>query len=382
MPVDVPGIQRALPEGTLLAEFSLGGKGSFLWLITKDSSRLVDLPSSSDIEKHARAFLKLLHERPTSATLTNSLQQLHSKGRILFDVLFGDGFREISDASNLVIVPDGILFYLPFEALPLPDAKQLLVNLVSVKYAASATVFAQLSEMRDSLRPPLDLLAFGDPTFDKKKSARVLAENAVRSTGILVRSLEDIGHRIEPLPSTRREVYDIASQYSKDKVKLFLSDNATEARMKYENLRQFRFIHFATHGVLDEQVPSRSGLLLSFTNDSTEDGLLQMNEILNLEMNAELVVLSACETGLGKLFKGEGMVGLTRAFHYAGARTLIVSLWKVADVSTAELMSGLYSNLVKSRSPEQALREAKLKTLQSPVQLWRHPYHWAGFVVQ
>jgi CHAT domain-containing protein/Tfp pilus assembly protein PilF len=379
-PIDVQTVQsQILSEGDLLLEFSLGSKRSYLWLITKDSSRLVELPSAATIERQARVFLSELRRRPTSATLTGSLSAIRSAGTSLFKTLFGNWAKEVLSARNLIIVPDGILFYLPFEALPLPSASGYLINRLPVSYAPSATVLVQLCARPDSARPPLDLLAFGDPTFARKQNGNhPVASTTVRAVDIFKNLTRDV----TPLPLTRKEIHDIASHCSSDKTTLHLGNEATETDVKKEELFSYRYIHFATHGILDENVPSRSGLLLSTVDDSTEDGILQMNEILNLEMDADLVVLSACETGLGKLMKGEGMVGLTRAFHYAGARSLVVSLWKVADNSTAALMDGLYANLVKSHTPPEALREAKLNMLKSSVPTWRHPYHWAGFVVQ
>ena len=376
--VNVHAVQtRLLADGELLLEFSLGTKQSFLWMISKESVRLVQLPSSKIIEEQARKFVHEIQRRPTTQTYDLSMRRVRKYGMQLSETLFGKAINEIAAAKKLIIVPDGVLFYVPFEALTLPKSlgNEYLVERVPVSYVQSATVLDQLQEKTDSLRQHdgdrFALLAFGDPVFASASLANINA----------TRSLPDF-YNIERLISTREEVKQIASYFPASKVRVYLGDTATEANIKKENLRAYRYLHFATHGFLDERVPSRSGLLFSTGGDTTEDGLLQMNEILNLDMNPDLVVLSACETGLGKLVKGEGMIGLTRAFHYAGARSLVVSLWKVADVSTAELMKSFYATLATTHSSTNALRDAKRSMIRSAVPIWRHPYHWAAFVVQ
>jgi CHAT domain-containing protein len=151
--------------------------------------------------------------------------------------------------------------------------------------------------------------------------------------------------------------------------------------VKAENLEDYRYIHFASHGFVDEIHPSRSGILFSRDSKSTEDGVLQMGEIMRLKMNADLVTLSACSTGLGKLVTGEGILGLTRAFFYAGARNVTVSLWNVNDSSTSALMKAFYENLNRGLSKSAALRQAKLTLLRGKEVAWRHPYYWAAFVL-
>jgi CHAT domain-containing protein len=226
------------------------------------------------------------------------------------------------------------------------------------------------------------------------------------------------------LPESRREVEQIARLYGKDKVLLLLGNEASEENVKAAGrFRDYRYIHFATHGLLNEDRPPYSGLILSLTapakapspaqpaassagsppssvvaegrgsgptssvrgeldqrvGPQAEDGLLQVYEIFNLKLNADLVVLSACETGLGKRVKGEGLVGLTHAFFYAGTPSIIVSLWKVQDRSTADLMVHLYQQLDRDKDKAEALRRAKLQLIQQ--NRYAHPYYWAPFVL-
>lgn len=185
------------------------------------------------------------------------------------------------------------------------------------------------------------------------------------------------------LPHTRREVEQIARLYAGSDVALFTGEQAREESVKAERLERYRFVHFAAHGLLNENAPPYSGIVLSLPpagkREAVEDGLLQVYEIFNLKLNADMVVLSACETGLGKEVRGEGMVGLTRAFLYAGAQAVVVSLWKVADVSTAELMVRFYRHLKAGMSKAEALRRAKLGLLEEGRIV--HPFHWAPFIL-
>ena len=155
-----------------------------------------------------------------------------------------------------------------------------------------------------------------------------------------------------------------------------------EETVKTARLDDYRFIHFASHGFLDEIKPGRSGILLSHTPQSKEDGILQIGEIMRLKLNADLVTLSACSTGLGKLVNGEGILGLTRSIFYAGARNVAVSLWNVNDSATATLMASFYRNLRQGLTKDEAMRQARLTLLHGPQRVWRHPYYWAAFVIE
>lgn len=414
IPVHLDSIQKNfLREGELLVEFCLDKDQSYLWLISKDHARMIQLLGENHIDNLVRPFIEELRKRPSSATVNSSIENLNKLGSVIYDMIFGQANEELKNAKRLIVVPDGILFYLPFEALPLPDdfyvkkskrihinkdtfLHEYLVNHLPITYVPSATVLAQLKQQKskhqdlndsthllhksDSIR--LALCAFGDPVFpDHSQPVPDTQFVSMHSREILMRNLEELCGEIKPLPSTREEILQIASLFPSEGVHLYLGDNATETQVKNENLTLFTYAHFATHGYLDEKIPGRSGLILSIGVDSLEDGILQMNEIFNISLAADVVVLSACETGLGKLIRGEGLVGLTRAFHYAGAQSLVVSLWKVADVSTAKLMKEFYIQLLKGQSPAIALRRAKQKMISSSVMLYRHPFHWSGFII-
>lgn len=173
---------------------------------------------------------------------------------------------------------------------------------------------------------------------------------------------------------------EIARHYRPEQVALFLGQDAKEENVKNSQaLATARRIHFATHGLISERQPQYSSLVLTLDGDTREDGLLQVYEIFNLKLQADLVVLSACQTGLGQQLKGEGIIGLTRAFMYAGAPSVVVSVWRVADASTAELMVGFYRHLDRGDDKAEALRRAKLELMKNP--RYAHPYFWAPFVL-
>ncbi len=183
------------------------------------------------------------------------------------------------------------------------------------------------------------------------------------------------------LPYTRKEVTGIAEFFPIADQRVFLGADASESSAKTGRLEGYRYIHFATHGIVDEENPTRSGVILSFDGSGQEDGILQVTEIMRLKLNADLVTLSACRSGLGKVVRGEGVLGLTRAFQYAGARSVVVSLWNVNDIATAELMKDLYESLKRGLPKDEALRQAKLKLLKGKQRSWQHPYYWAPFVL-
>jgi len=223
------------------------------------------------------------------------------------------------------------------------------------------TLISQHAQGKESGVESKKLLAFGDPVY----------EDTLINPRIKYPRLEFSGKEIE----------NISSFFKGKASTTYLRMNATEENLKKnKELKGFNYIHFATHGLINEDKPDLSSLVLTSEKNSGEDGFLQAAEIFNMKLNADLVVLSACQTGLGKLVRGEGTVGLTRAFMYAGASSVMVSLWSVSDMSTVTLMGGFYKNLIKNKlSKTDALRKAQL-TLMSD-EKFAHPFYWAPFVL-
>jgi CHAT domain-containing protein len=278
-----------------------------------------------------------------------------------------------------VVVPDGVLHYLPFESLASSlDAAgrpRYLLETHEVAYTPAASVLADLAR-RPPRTVPLELLAYGAPELGPRRAA---ARAAAAPSGEGVRGLLR-AQDLQDLPHARREVQSIARLFPEERRQVRLGAQASESALKGEDLARYRILHLATHGVLDDRAPGRSGLLLA-PGSREEDGLLQGGEVLNLELGSDMVVLSACGSGLGTLVRGEGLVGLSRAFFYAGARTLVVSLWTVNDESTAELMKGFYGRLQQGVGSARALRQAKRAMIRSDRPAHRFPYYWAPFVL-
>ncbi len=185
-----------------------------------------------------------------------------------------------------------------------------------------------------------------------------------------------------PLPSSRREASQIAALAPPGGVEVVSGFEARREWIEATDFAGFRFLHFATHGVVDDERPELSGIVLSLVDEKGAplDGFLRLHDIYNLELPVDLVVLSACDTALGKEVKGEGLIGLVRGFMYAGAPAVIASSWKVDDTATAELMTELYRGLFAGKAPPAALREAQLEVSKIP--RFRSPYYWAAFELQ
>lgn len=364
---------EVLEEGQALIEYFLGQERSFLWVVHDDKVAVYELAPRAELERRVRLYLELISQRPSSSTT-----KLHVEGsRRLYSELIFPAIGELRRARSLLVVPDGILYYLPFEALigeGSADAPHYLVDDWPVSYAPSASVLGQIKKeyrQRAGTRPAKELLAFGDPVYSaesggtQKAGERGLAELRAAS--------------LARLPFTAEEVRRIRRYFSSDRSRILLRQEAREEEAKSPQAAQFQILHFAAHGVFDEQRPRRSGILLAVSGQSEQDGFLQMHEIFNLKLNADLVVLSACRTALGQLQRGEGIVGLARAFLYAGAPSLVTSLWNVNDEASAEFMSAFYAHLAKGAGNSDALRQAKLEMLGSA--RYAHPYYWAPFIL-
>lgn len=417
-PYDAEKVQSQVLSGdTVLIEYALGDEQSYVWMLTKDQLKMETLPKRSKIEKQVTRYRKMITVRPKGK---KAFHEYYSQARLLYKMLLGPIQEHLAKGRTLIIVPDGILYYLPFETLvkqtaagrkndlqtpsPVADSPRRIADPTGwmwrklqtayliedhvISYAPSASLLGDLMAMRPMVKPShdkkMELLAYGDPVFSPgQKTAGATRRNSDKSRlAEIVRGIyEGTGIKFSPLPNTREEVENIAALYPAKKRKIYLENRATESSIKREKLSAYKRLHFATHAIIDEQIPTRSGIVLSLVNTGEEDGILQMNEIFNLELAADLVVLSACQTGLGKMVRGEGVVGLTRAFLYAGASSVAVSLWEVNDLSTSEFMEAFYKKMKEGKRKGRALREAKLEMIHSDVPAYQHPYFWAPFVL-
>lgn len=367
-------VQEILADDkTALIEYFLGEKRSYLFLITKSGMDFHPLPSRQEIEKSVKGYLKLISEPPQKEFL----------GRLgairLFDeFLFPLKDRKYRRLEKLIIVPDGILYYLPFETLISGQenrASKSLIDQFQVSYAPSSSVLMFLLDKRAAHRNPSGLLAFGDPVYPVLKSP---SPKGNVSENILAELYLNQGFKFFPIPYTRDEIRAISKYFPKDKKDIFLGQNAREENIKKPPRNDYQVVHFACHGFLDENQPFRSALVLSQDQEKEEDGFLQVRELYNLRLKANLVVLSACHSGRGKLEKGEGILGLTRMFFYSGSKSVLSTLWSVNDQSTSRFMKIYYRYLAKGQKIGEALRLTKLDMIQSK---FSHAYYWAGFIL-
>lgn len=394
-PITVSRIQKDLLDAnTVLVEFLLGEKRSFVWAISKNNVAAAILAPRKEIEEQIASYQKLLTQRASVLTLSQSKVEINSAGAKLYGSLLQPVERAFASSRTLVIVPDGALDYLPFEALVANSPQEpsgnkrpsYLVEKFAIVYGPSASTLSTIQGInRETAVPPKMLLAFGDPVIAGATERKTAAADLTRSVSSSPTAISDDymerGFSFSRLPYTREEVLGISKLYPAAQRQVYLGDQAREEAVKNEKLDQFRYIHFASHGFIDESKPGRSGILLSHDPHSSEDGILQMGEIMRLKMNADLVTLSACSSGLGKLVSGEGILGLTRAFLYSGARNVTVSLWNVNDSATSDLMKAFYGNLNRGLPKGEALRAAKLALLHSRNASWHHPYFWAPFIL-
>jgi CHAT domain-containing protein len=308
----------------------------------------------------------------------------------------------IEGHQRLLIVAEDALQYIPFAMLPSP-AKPTIPLLLDYEIVSlpSASVLAELRDRqrgREYSSKTVAILA--DPVFDaadervfKSSGEQNIALSAARSASSvrehLSRSAADIGLlqngklHLTRLLYTRQEAQAIATIVGRNRTRQSLDFQASRAAVMHPDLAQYRIVHFATHGLVDTQHPELSGLVLSLVDEHgrPQQGFLGLEDIYNLKLPVDLVVLSACETALGEEISGEGLIGLTRGFIYAGANRVVASLWSVDDLATAELMTKFYANLEKGKmAPAAALRKAQIEMWRH--QGWQFPYYWAAFQIQ
>ncbi|HKG97869.1 MAG TPA: CHAT domain-containing protein, partial [Pyrinomonadaceae bacterium] len=398
-PLDLKQIQQQLDPNTVLLEYALGDERSYLWVVTQDSLKTFELPKREEIEKVAREVSELLAVRSVVKSLETPAQR---RARIAeADTKFQQTASELSRVilapaaaefgqKRLVVVAGGALQYVPFAALPLAMNRPVILDheIISLQ---SASAFAVQRQNLENRKPaPKAVAVIADPVFSVgdarlKASARATELNTPDATRI-IEHLPGSGNgqlSIPRLPFTRTEAEEILAVAPRDSSTKALDFRANRSFATSDELSKYRYVHFATHGYLDTTRAGLSAIVLSMVDETgkLQDGFLRTHDIYNLKLPAELVVLSACETGLGKEVKGEGIEGLTRGFMYAGARRVVVSLWNVNDKATASLMQRFYAGMLRgNKTPAAALRAAQIEMLRTAQ--WRSPYYWAAFVMQ
>ena len=401
-PLKLKDVQSQLrDENTVLIEFALGAEKSYSWVVSSSSIKGYELPGRKVLEDSALRVKELIMARQPVAGETafqyqqrveTSESQFWTEASSLSRQLLGPMQAELA-GRRLLIVPDGALHYVPFEALPIPEtnaSSESVIPIIArheVIKLASAGVLAAVQ--RESTRASKTIIVLADPVFstaDERlpRHLQSIASNGTSgaSTSIQPPSDNSRGDNvfISRLPSTRREGEEIMKLLPTAEGKLVSGFDANLPFALSAELSQYRVIHLATHGTINVEHPELSGVILSLIDSEGKQqaGFLRLHEIYNLNLNADLVVLSACQTGLGKDYKGEGLIGLTRGFMYAGSKGVIATLWKVDEEATTELMKHFYDGLFRQGlTPAAALREAKL-AIQSQKR-WQSPFFWAAF---
>ncbi|HEY3026674.1 MAG TPA: CHAT domain-containing tetratricopeptide repeat protein [Pyrinomonadaceae bacterium] len=422
--------QKVLDEGTVLLEYSLGSDASYLWAVTSASVFVYKLPPRAMVDKlvtdlRAQLIPSKLQRRIVGIDVAANQQRGLGLGvdsvpenvsafvaaaSVLYKAVVEPAASVIGE-KRLLVVADGALNYVPFEAMVKSaegtDYASLgyLVKTNEIVYAPSASVIAAIRQQRNKTAGKSFLLV-ADPVFNSndpraKGTVTASAEATAEARGLgLESAVEDVagesaqssssaqGLQLARLAGTRAEAEQIGQLVKKSggQSDLWLDLKASEDDVKSHDIQNYRVIHFATHGLLNADRPQFTGLVLSLVGNKNNDGFLRTDEVFNMNVGAPLVMLSACETGLGKEKRGEGVIGLTRAFMYAGAPTVGVSLWSVADKSTAELMTDFYRRLLGPpaglstvTSPAAAMREAQLAMITG--KKYSAPFYWAPFVL-
>ena len=435
--LSVDDMQTKLDHGTVLLECALGDKRSYLWVVTGESVNSYELPGRTVIENAAKQLREALTARTKTmagegiaATMTrveHADTEAWDSAAKLSEMLVLEKAVVQPAAKRVVIVSDGELQNVPFSMLPIPETPVVKAELSGQKFGSLTGLVPLIAAYEVVMLPSVSVLAeirrkegrwstsgsaktvivLADPVFDEidervkrtpvpgatgKSKARgpgdykitsqplvnaPLAEGAVKASN--ARSSSEV---FERLPFTRREANEIISLIPSTRGTKVLDFNASRETVNSGLLAQYRIVHFATHARANDEYPELSGLVLSLVNEKgqVQDGLLQLHEIYNLNLPADLVVLSACETGLGRKVRGEGLIGLTRGFFYAGAKRVVASAWQVNDESTSKLMKYFYQAMLTDRMPAAtALRVAQLKMLKQPQR--QAPYYWAAFML-
>jgi CHAT domain-containing protein len=349
--------QKLVKADTALLEFVIGEQRSFAFLVTRDEFVVAGLPPEKELTPLINNYLEFL-------TLKESGPFRGKKGgQKLFGLLIAPFQKHLGTTiKTVMIVPDGPLDYLPFESLIEADGKpSFLIEKYEIVYGASASCLIALGERPRKSTAPMDFLGVANPY-------------PASAYGLSL----DQEYRFPRLRYARREIRTIKNFFKPERTSLLMGRAAEEKKFKELRLADYRIIHLAAHGVIDDRNWWRSAMLLVKDPGNVEDGFLQSTEIYLLRFSPDLLVLSGCQTGIGTLEKGEGINGMSSAFFYAGARSILLSLWSINDKATAMFMEYFYRRLTGGKPAAEALRLAKMQMLRSR---YAHPFYWAAFVL-
>lgn len=385
-PLPLAEIQsRLLDSDTILIEYHLGVARSFVWVVSERNVTVHILPGETRVEELVRSWHDLLRQNPSAfdAAAAQKLRDRTEKaGQTLAQVIFRPVAAEVR-GKRLLIVADGALHYAPFAALPDEQHKPLIAS-HEITSLPSATLLDTLRRMPRPTGTLGSVAVFADPVFQRNDS-RFGKSAAAEAPVAESRSEQRWGTPADfrRLRFSRKEAEAILASADRSSSLEALDFHASKQSLMTADLRRYGILHIATHGVVNAEQPDLSGLVFSMYDRRGRkiDGYLRLHDVYNLDLNADLVVLSACRTALGKVVYGEGLIGLTRGFMYGGAKRVISTAWSVDDRAAAKLMANVYASMLRHGAPPaRALREAQNAMLHDP--RWRDPYYWAAFTLQ
>lgn len=385
---EIPEIQTIIDEATAIRSYTISDSAIYIFTITKSEFSVDTVSKSKNFNQNLTDYANALQN-----TDKQNNGSLLKNSEILYKQLFPKKADFNKNIKKITVIPDDSLSQIPFETLICEkfsgDVNNIsefpfLIKKFEVSYSPSISLFFKLKTTKTQV--PKQDIAIIAPVFSGKDTLLSCKSDSLsdsyeyyRNFTILDKSSEKM--IIKPLPYTESEAKSIFKIYGKRNSELCMYNSADENYVKTGNLQNFKIIHFATHAVSNSENPEFAGIVLAQDTINGEDGFLHSNEIYALKLNAGLVTLSACQTASGELVKGEGVMDLSRAFFYAGAKNVISTLWNVEDQSTAELMTIFYKKLEKETNISESLQNAKLEMLNSKNQKFRHPKYWSPFLL-
>ncbi len=359
-PFHIDDVKKQLPEGTMFISYSVGKERTLAFVVLDGILEVHSISVSREmLAKKINKYRKFL------SSPQSDIDELNAISENLFDLLLSPLMSNIRKSERLLFCTDGPLHFLPIGTLK-AEGKPYLAKLKPLTGTVSATVFFETLSDYNHSSEEAKMAIFGNPQYNSRKDD---------SEKLVIR-----GRELTALPGSGEEAEAIGHLYQKEQSKVFTGSAASEKNVKAQS-EHVDFLHLACHGIIDEDFPMDSGLALAATGETEgENGFLQVWEIFeSLHLNARLVTLSACETGLGKNMGGEGIIGLNRAFLYAGAKSVVSSLWSIGDSSTSVLMTKFYSSIQKNKPLDKSLQKAQIKMMKSKD--YSHPFYWGGFVL-
>lgn len=397
-PFDIADFQNhVLDDDSLLLEFSLGSPESYLWIVSRNDFQYFSLPPKEHIEARVEKLRNLLESRELPIEgliedyqnrIADADREYWTEAHRLSNEILGP-IAERLNGKRLIIVADGKLHYFPLASLPKPDTENdepLLITNEIVNAPSASALKLITSRPQRAKQANRDILVFADPIYSETDER--LTQRGSRAPNIVsivvgnFRSIDSL-HLLSRLPGSDGEARSIAEVVGKAKVTVRSGFDANRESVLSPEVADYKILHFATHGLIDEDHPELSGLVLSLFDKNSvpqDGGFIRLQDVYGMNLNADLVVLSACDTGVGKEVKGEGLLSLNNAFLQVGAKSVVSSLWKVDDVAARELMTGFYRELTSENTISGSLRQAQINLYNDP--RFHSPFYWASFTVQ